>query len=361
MKKIAAMLLSLILLLGCAAGTAEGAVEKIVFGTLHANGEFTLKGVLPEGYRIYPFEQDDSALISFIRAEDPARPEMILSIACDEIYSDVARLNDLSDEELAVLEKTFTDTDPYANITYDETAHGTRLLICRTVAEAYDYMDILSIYQGYMIELIMQPGKGAAEQALTEEQTAACINLLSELEFISGIEDEELKLAGNTFDAEITGFDAAGRTLDVKLLKPFLLTEWEVVSLSEGGTIRIGTEEVQIDKLTYEGDDAVINDVYRLERREDGLYTARDYEMPVLTEAAAMTLSVPEGLEFIEGIEPEYGEMLDEPVTLTADDLFAALEAAENGGIGFNTQNVTVTFGEDGTLAQVRREYTPWQ
>ena len=82
MKKIAAMLLSLILLLGCAAGTAEGAVEKIVFGTLHANGEFTLKGVLPEGYRIYPFEQDDSALISFIRAEDPARPEMILSIAC---------------------------------------------------------------------------------------------------------------------------------------------------------------------------------------------------------------------------------------------------------------------------------------
>ena len=51
MKKIIAILLSLALLLGCAAGLAEGA-EKQSFGTIRVNGEFTLKGSLPEGYKV---------------------------------------------------------------------------------------------------------------------------------------------------------------------------------------------------------------------------------------------------------------------------------------------------------------------
>ena len=45
MKKIIAILLSLALLLGCAAGLAEEA-EKQNFGTIRINGVFTLKGIL---------------------------------------------------------------------------------------------------------------------------------------------------------------------------------------------------------------------------------------------------------------------------------------------------------------------------
>ena len=55
MKKIIAILLSLALLLGCAAGQAEGA-EKQSFGPIRVNGEFTLTGSLPEGYKVIPFE-----------------------------------------------------------------------------------------------------------------------------------------------------------------------------------------------------------------------------------------------------------------------------------------------------------------
>ena len=361
MKKIMAMLLSLALLLSCAAGMAEAAGEKQIFGTLRANGEFTLKGFLPEGYRVIPFEQDDAAIMSWIQSEDPARPEIVLSIAYDELYSDVERLNDLDEEALAALEKTFTDTDPYAIITYDETAYGTRLLFCRTESESYDYLDVFSIYQGYCIEMAMTPGKGAPEQRLTEAQIAAVNDFLSELDFVAGIEEQELVLAGKTYDALITGFDAEAKTIEATILTPFTLTEWEAVSIDEGDTIRIGTEDILIEALEYDGDDAYINGEYALIKREDGLYTAESFNYPIMTEADTRTFAVPDDLVFEEGIEPEYGEPLYEPVTLTAEDFFAALQTAQTSGVGFDSQNVNLTFGEDGGLIRVTRYYTPWQ
>ena len=362
MRKMLAMMLCLLLALGCAAGLAEGqsTQQKTVFGQLRINGEFTLKGLLPEGYQIIPFEQTDSTLISRITAKDPARPTLILSIAFDETYAEVGRLNELQEEELLLLEKTFTDLDPYASITYDETSHGTRLLICRTTTETYDYLDIFSIYQGYLVELVMVPGTGA-DQNLTEEQVQSCIDLLSELDFVSGAEAEELVLSGMTYDAAIRGFDAEAGTLDIALLVPCTFTEWETVSIGEGDTIRIGEEEVTIESLQYEDTDAIINEEYTLNQRPDGLYTASHLEMPVLQEKALLTVQAGENLEFVEGIEPEYGEMLDEPVTLTRKDLFEALTAARQGGIGFDSQNVTVSFDEQGELIRVTRDYAPWQ
>ena len=99
MKKIIAMLLSLALLLGCAAGMAEdAAAEKEIFGHIQINGEFTLKGILPEGYRIVPFEESEDAFLALINSDDPTQPRMTLAIAYDETYSDVERLNDLGDE-----------------------------------------------------------------------------------------------------------------------------------------------------------------------------------------------------------------------------------------------------------------------
>ena len=46
MKKIIAMILSLALLLGCAAGFAE-AEEKAVLGTVNVNGVYKIQGKIP--------------------------------------------------------------------------------------------------------------------------------------------------------------------------------------------------------------------------------------------------------------------------------------------------------------------------
>ncbi len=359
MKKITAILLSLALLLGCAAGLAEE-TEKQSFGTIRVNGEFTLKGILPEGYKVIPFELDDDAIISLIRSEDPAKPEMMLSIAYDESYSGVERLNDLDDDALAILEKTFTDTDPYANITYDETAYGTRLLVCRTQNDLYDNLDIFTIYKGYFVEFVVTPGKDAAEQKLTDEEVESCTVFLSELDFVEGAENAEVQVEGNTFTANITGFDAAAKTMEVTLLTPIVMTEWDAVKINEGDTIRIGEEEILIETLSYDEDDAIINDEYSLRKNADGLYNPYFLEMPVMQEAKVLTVSVPDSVKYIEGIDAESGAPLEENVEGGAAELFAALEKAAEG-VGFDSQNVRITFDQDGGAAVVERSYVPWQ
>ena len=360
MKKIIAILLSLALLLGCAAGLAEGA-EKQSFGTIRVNGEFTLRGTLPEGYKVVPFEMSDDAILSLIVSDDPAKPEMALSIAYDETYSDVERLNDMDDEALATLEKTFTDTDPYANITYEETAYGTRLLISRTQSETYDDLDIFTIYKGYFVEFMVSPGKAAADQKITDDDVATCIKFLSELDFVEGAETAEVSIEGKTFTANITAYDAAAKTIDADLLLPVTMTEWQVVSISEGDTIKIGTEDVEIATLKYEGDDAVINDQYYLRKNEDGLYNPFDYDYPIMEVAKTLTIDVPDTLVYKEDIDPASGELLDDSKILTAADLFSALEATKEDGSGFDRQNVSITFDEDGAATEIERYYAPWQ
>ena len=360
MKKIIAILLSLVLLLGCAAGLAEDG-EKLNFGTIRVNGEFTLKGVLPEGYKVVPFELSDDAVLSRIIPEDPTKPEMVLSIAYDETYSDVERLNDLDDEALAILEKTFTDTDPYANITYEETAYGTRLLISRTQTETYDNLDIFTIYKGYFVEFMVSPGKAAADQKLSDNAVDSCIYFLSELDFVEGAEKSEVTIEGKTFTANVTGFDAEAKTIDATLLTPVVMTEWQAVGINEGDTIKIGKEDVQIATLSYDGDDAVINDEYYLRKNADGMYNPYYYETPILEEVKPMTISIPDSLVYTEDIDPESGIMLDENKTLTAADLFAALEAANNGGVGFSSENVNIVFDENGEASAIERFYAPWQ
>ncbi len=360
MKKIIAILLSLALLLGCAAGLAEGA-EKQSFGTIRVNGEFTLKGSLPEGYKVVPFEMSDDAILSYIVSEDPSKPEMILSIAYDETYSDVERLNDMDDEALAILEKTFTDTDPYAYITYDETAYGTRLLICRTQSDVYDDLDIFTIYKGYFVEFMVTPGKASADQKITDDDVTACIDFLSELDFMEGAEVTEVNIEGKTFTANITSYDAEAKTIDADLLQPVIMTEWQAVGINEGDTIKIGNEEVEIATLKYEGDDAVINDQYYLRKNDDGLYNPYDFDYPIMEVAKTLTIDVPDTLVYKEEIDPESGVMLDEAKTLTAADLFSALEATKENGSGFDRQNVSITFDEDGAATEIERFYAPWQ
>ena len=360
MKKIIAILLSLALLLGCAAGLAEE-TEKYNFGTVRANGEFTLMGILPEGYKVIPFELDDDSILSYIRSEDPTKLEMTLAIAFDETYSDVERLNDLDDEQLAILEKTFTDTDPYANIIYDETAYGTRLLLSRTTSETYDSLIAFSIYKGYCIEFTMTPGNVAVDQKLTDEDLENCNRFLSELDFVEGDQTPELKVAGNTFTANITGFDPEAKTIDVTLLTPIVMTEWDAVKINEGDTIKIGNEEIEIATLSYDGDDAVINEEYYLRKNADGLYNPYFYDSPILVAAKEMTVAVPDSLVFMDDIDPKTGTVLDEIAAGTAADLFAALEAAKTEGIGFASENISISFDENGADASIERFYAPWQ
>lgn len=178
MKKTLAILLVLALTLGCAAAVAEN-TEKKYLATVNMGGAFELKCDVPEGYAIRQIESTDSAYIAMITA-DAGRPTMYLSIAYNELYSDVQRLNDLDAEALSEIEATF-DLEEEVEISYTETSHGTKLMMVKEVKDAVDFVDFYSIYMGYEIEIVVVAQN---ETGLTDEQIQVVVDFLSELDFV---------------------------------------------------------------------------------------------------------------------------------------------------------------------------------
>ena len=109
-------------------------------------------------------------------------PQMFMSIAYDETYGEVERMNDMTDEELAVLEDSFKEMNQ-VEIFYRETGYGTKVLVARETGNDTDFIDILAIYKGYFIEFAMMPNVGAADQQLTEEDLQTCIDFLTDVDF----------------------------------------------------------------------------------------------------------------------------------------------------------------------------------
>lgn len=186
MKKILAALLCLALALSCAFALAEneGTDQKALMGRLSMNGEFELRCELPEGYRLETLDYDLDHCISALVSDDPMKARMTISIAFDELLSEVDRLNDLDDDALARIAATFQEEDG-VEISYMETAYGTKLMVVRENVELVDYVDIYTIYKGYEVEFVLTVGEGALEQGLTEEQIQLAVKFLSDLDFVS--------------------------------------------------------------------------------------------------------------------------------------------------------------------------------
>lgn len=180
-QKLISMLLCAALLLGCSAALAE---EKTDLATINIHGAFSLKGTLAEGYKFSIIEQDSLRMIGLISSEDLTKPVLTLSIAFDESYADVERLNDLSDDELALIEEGFRK-DSDVSIEYTETLLGTKLMKVTEVGDDLDYVDFYTIYLGHSIDLVLHAGPEAQDGALTQEQVDLCIRFLSDLDFIS--------------------------------------------------------------------------------------------------------------------------------------------------------------------------------
>ena len=159
--------------------TADG-VQKL--GTLNINGEFDLTCRLPEGYSLQTVNMRGEKIVASILSEDMTRPQLYLSIAYDETYGDVERMNDMQADDLALLEETYSSMND-VDISYQETGHGTKLMVVRETGSDTDFVDILAIYKGYFIEFNMTPNPQAAAQALNDTQIQMCVDFLTDLDF----------------------------------------------------------------------------------------------------------------------------------------------------------------------------------
>ena len=151
-------------------------------GTLNVNGEFEISCKLPEGYSLQTVNMRGDKIIASVLSGDITRPQLYMTIAYDETYANVERMNNLKEEDLALLEDSFKDMND-VEISYRTTGFGTKLLIARETGADTDFVDILTIYKGYSIEFNMFPSPKAADQTLTDEQVQMCIDFLTDVQF----------------------------------------------------------------------------------------------------------------------------------------------------------------------------------
>ena len=180
MKKIVAAMLCAALLLGCAAALAE-TTDYTTIGKMSVNGLFEIRGVLPQGYTMETSEMENGGLMASITSEDPAKPMMILSIMFNEMYADVATLDDVDAEGIARLESTFTN-EYDVEISYTETEHGTKLMVVKEKKGLFG--DVYTIYQGFEIEFIVVPSEEGGAESITDEQFQMVIKFLSDMEIV---------------------------------------------------------------------------------------------------------------------------------------------------------------------------------
>ena len=179
MKKFLAILLCVSMLLGCAA-LAE--TEKASLGVVNVNGAFELKCALPEGYSLEVLFSETHFCLASVNPEDETKPTLMISVAYNELYSDVERINDLDEETLKRIEDSFRDEDD-VEITSMETAYGTRLMVVKEVSDSVDYLDFYTIYKGYEVELVLIHANEG--ESITEAEIQMAVKFLSDMDFVN--------------------------------------------------------------------------------------------------------------------------------------------------------------------------------
>ena len=151
-------------------------------GKLNVNGEFELTCKLPADYKLQVVEMRGESIIASVLSDDMTKPDMYLTIAYDDLYGEVDRMNDLSAEDLEVLKASFDEVDE-VEFSILKTGLGTDLLVARETIGQKESITFLSIYKGYFVEFCMTPNPNAASQTLTDVQIQTAIQFLTDVMF----------------------------------------------------------------------------------------------------------------------------------------------------------------------------------
>lgn len=213
MKKMISVLLVFAMMLGACAAFAEG-TEKTQIGSIEMKGAFTLKCEMPANYTLKTIEESPEKILAFLTPDDPRKPSVMVHIVFDEQYADVERMNDLTDEQLKVIESTYAEMDD-VKFEYRETGLGTKILVVTEQDEDKDgdtdFVAIFTIYKGFDTEFVMTPGVDpTSDDGDDVDMTEAEIQML--IDFITGIdfvESEQAAPAAEQAPAVMGGWNAA--------------------------------------------------------------------------------------------------------------------------------------------------------
>ena len=181
MKKIIALALSLMLLLGCVSALAESA-EK---GSVTMLGAFTIEyDQIPDGYKLSrPTKNSEMEYEAMIQSPEAGKPNMILYMCFNDAWEGVKTLADATEEDMEAVKQDFYEVLEFddGDLTFEEgkTGEGTPIMIVKSVDG--DFGAVYTVYKGHEIEIDIYPE--GEEDKVTDELFAALNTFLTSVKF----------------------------------------------------------------------------------------------------------------------------------------------------------------------------------
>ena len=176
-------------------------------------------------------------------------------------------------------------------------------------------------------------------------------------------------LAGKTVMVRVGAYHQEDHTLELTILEKLRFAAEAVEGLQPGDALDLDGELLvvrEIEPMTYllllDDGSGVDEASVWLKKGEDGDYEAGRYSHPIWRTVGSAPFAVANDAQFLDGIDPEYGDMLESPTTHSMEEFLRIKEEEEARGYpGFGCDNVWAAFNAEGEIASLERFYVPWQ
>ena len=176
-------------------------------------------------------------------------------------------------------------------------------------------------------------------------------------------------LAGKTVMVRVGAYHQEDHTLELTVLEKLCFAAEAVEGLRVGDTLELDGELLVVRKiepmthgLLLGGDDGVDEASVWLKKGEDGDYEAGQYSDFIWRTVGSAPFAVAQDAQFLDGIDPEDGDMLESPTRHSMEEFLCIKEEEEERGYpGFGCDNVWAAFNAEGEIASLERFYVPWQ
>ena len=180
MKKIIALTLSLMLLLGCVSALAEAAEKE----TLTMLGAFSIEyDKLPEGYTLHVKKNSSMEYEAMIISPEEGKPDYSLNMYFSDEWSGVNSLADATEQDIAEIKEDFYEVQEMddGDIIFEDaqTGEGTPVLIAKAIDGSF--ASVYTIYMSHEIEIIIWPT--GENGKVTDEEINSMITFLTNVKF----------------------------------------------------------------------------------------------------------------------------------------------------------------------------------
>lgn len=147
--------------------------------TVEMIGAFHVIVSVPKGYTYEDRWVHDMSYLAYLTPEDPEAPRAAFTIAQSELYEG-RTLNDFTDEEISELIAIFVEPYDEPEHWITETGMGTKLIVLKEKSAADNHVEIVTVYQGYEISVLIEPGVPGA--MLTDAQIQLAVDILTDMQ-----------------------------------------------------------------------------------------------------------------------------------------------------------------------------------